>query len=44
MEILEKEEHQLAEELAAKEHSEHAALMLEANLIGVESLLEDMVR
>lgn len=44
MEIHEKEEHQLAEEQAAKEHSEHAALMLDANLTGIECLLEDMIR
>lgn len=44
MEIHEKEEHQQAEEQAKKEREEHTALMKDANLIGVETLMDDMVR
>lgn len=44
MEIHEKEEHQQAEEQARKEREEHNALMKESNLVGVEILMDDMVR
>lgn len=44
LELAEREEQAAAEEKLSAERSAHAALMKEANLDGVETLIDDMVR